>query len=77
MVKHVVEEHFFSKSYHSYQMKQVLINVIIGANDTLYWIESTEDEYKNQQNLTKPVRLSEFFTDLIGLNKFFRIYDYC
>lgn len=38
------------------------IYIMFGADDTLYWVKFTEDEYKNQKLLTKNVRLSQFFT---------------
>lgn len=33
---------------------------MVGADDVLYWVEFTDDEYENKQNLIKTVRLSEF-----------------
>ena len=35
---------------------------MIGADDTLYWVKFTEDEFQNEPYLSKTVRLSEFFT---------------
>lgn len=33
--------------------------IIFGENDTLYWVEFTDDEYKNNKSLSKMVRLGE------------------
>lgn len=48
------------------------IYVLFGADDTLYWVKFTDDEYKNQKHLTKPVRLSELCN--INSEYFQRVY---
>lgn len=33
--------------------------IIFGENDTLYWVEFTDDEYTNNKSFSKMVRLGE------------------
>ena len=40
------------------------IYILIGANDTLYWVEFTESEYENEDTFTKTVRLGKFSFDV-------------
>lgn len=37
-----------------------LIYIMAGADNILYWVEFTRDEYENRPYLTKSVRLGEF-----------------
>lgn len=49
------------------------IYVLFGADDILYWVKFTDDEYKNQRHLTKPVRLSK----LCNINSEYFHIDFC
>lgn len=38
-----------------------IIYILIGAHNTLYWVEFSENEYESQSDFTKIVRLGKFF----------------